>query len=116
MYADFDDVVDQDLPVNQAMFESITDSELGPQIAYYLGKNPAEALRISKLSPMAAAREIGKIEAKVTPAEPPTEPVKPSSAPKPASPVKGATTSSAPSDNDSVEDWVRKRNKQLKRA
>ena len=115
--ADFDDVVDQDLPISQAMVESITDSEIGPQIAYYLGKNPQEALRIAKLPPMAAAREIGKLEAKLTPAdEPEKTETTPSKAPKPPSPVKGATTSPGPSDNDSMDDWLRKRNKQLRRA
>jgi hypothetical protein len=115
-HPDFDTVVDQDLPVSKAMMESIIDSELGAEIAYHLGKNPAEAHRISLLSPLAAAREIGKLEAKLTPAEKPTI-EEPSKAPKPATPVKGTSTpSNVPSDNDSITDWLAKRNKQLKRA
>lgn len=116
VHPDFDEVVDQDLPVSKAMMESIIDSELGAEIAYHLGKNPNEALRISQLSPLSAAREIGKLEAKLTPQEKP-EIEQPSKAPKPATPVKGTSTAtSAPSDNDSMSDWLAKRNKQLRRA
>lgn len=115
VYTDFDEVVDQDLPVSRAMIEVITESELGADIAYYLGKHPQDAIRIAALSPLAAAREIGKIEAKLTPAEKTIE--TPSKAPKPVSPVKGnATPTNTPSDNDSMADWLAKRNKQLRRA
>ncbi|HEU4707931.1 MAG TPA: hypothetical protein VFS17_01330, partial [Methylophilaceae bacterium] len=111
---DFDDVVDQDLPVSRAMIEVIMESDIGPDLAYYLGKNPDEATRIAQLSPIAAARELGKIEAKLTPADK-TDPPKPSDAPKPPNPVKGTTTvSSSPADNDSTDSWMKKRNKQVR--
>ncbi len=66
--------------------------EIGPDIAYFLGSNPKEADRISRLSPFLQAKEIGKIEAKVA-ASPPTK--KPSSAPAPIQPV-AARASGAP--------------------
>lgn len=86
---DFDDVVDQDLPVSQVMIETITESEIGPHIAYHLGKNPDEAERIANLPPLAAARAIGKIEAMLESKLTPTEPAQQSNAPKPVTPVKG---------------------------
>lgn len=43
------------LPINNAMARIIKEAENGPQIAYYLGKNPHEAARISQLSPVQAA-------------------------------------------------------------
>lgn len=77
---DYDDVLDQDLAISRPMMESILDSDVGPEIAYYLGKNPAEAQRIAGLGPIAAAREIGKIELKLERQS--SEPEK-SNAPKP---------------------------------
>lgn len=86
-YDDFEEVaLDPSVPINQYMAEVITESEIGADVAYYLAKNRAEAQRISTLSPLAAAREIGRIEAKLLTA--PTEP-KVSSAPSPIIPVAG---------------------------
>lgn len=65
-FADFDTVAfNKDLPVSPVMADAITDSEIGPKILYHLGKNPAEAARIAKLSAVAQVREIGKLEAKL---------------------------------------------------
>jgi plasmid stabilization system protein ParE len=107
---DFDDVVqgaiaDHDVQVSPAMSEAITESEHGPDVVYYLAKHPDEALRISKLSPLAAAREIGKIEAKVTPeAEPEKTATKVSKAPAPVKPV-GKTASTAKTLDDVGDDY-----------
>jgi hypothetical protein len=40
----------------------VIDSPHGPDIVYFLGKNPAQAQQIAALAPIAAAREIGRIE------------------------------------------------------
>jgi hypothetical protein len=66
------------------MAESIQASDIGPDVAYYLGVNPKEAERISKLSPILQAKEIGRLEAKIA-SEPMTK--KTTSAPAPISPV-----------------------------
>lgn len=84
-YDDFQQVVyNPNLPVTQVMAQTIQASEIGPEIAYYLGTNPKDAERISKMSPFLQAKEIGKIEAKLAD-NPPTK--KPSSAPAPIAPV-----------------------------
>jgi hypothetical protein len=70
--------------ITSAMAESIQTSDVGPDVAYYLGTNPKEADRISRLTEFAQAREIGKIEAKLA-SEPPVK--KTSSAPAPFTPV-----------------------------
>ena len=63
-YADFEQVAySPDLKVTEEMAQAIRLTDSGPDVAYHLGKNPKEATRISKLSPMAQAVEIGKIEA-----------------------------------------------------
>lgn len=85
-YDDFDDVVQNPrLRITNEMAESIMSSEIGPDLAYHLGSNPKEAERIANLSPLAQAREIGKLEAKLS-SEPLTK--KTTSAPAPISPVK----------------------------
>jgi hypothetical protein len=66
-YSDFDAVaMNPALDVSPVMGDAIRDAELGPQILYRLGENPAEALRISKLTALSQVREIGKIEAVLT--------------------------------------------------
>jgi hypothetical protein len=47
------------------MAEAITESSVGPQVAYELGKNPAEAARIASLPPMRQIAEIGQLEARL---------------------------------------------------
>lgn len=63
---DYDDLVrNEDLHINQAMAEAIALSEQGPKIALYLGRNPEESYRISRLHPSSAAYELGKLESKL---------------------------------------------------
>ncbi len=51
--------------ISKAMGEAIEESAVGPRILYHLVNNPKEAERIAGLSPTAAIREIGKLEAKI---------------------------------------------------
>lgn len=84
-YSDFDEVArNPNLPVTQVMADAIKASDVGPDVAYYLGSNPKEAARISRLSPLLQAKEIGRIEVKVA-SEPPVK--KTTSAPAPITPV-----------------------------
>jgi hypothetical protein len=107
-YPDFHSVVSNpSLPINEAMTEFIAESDLGADVAYYLGKNPGKAHEISQLSPIRAARELGKIESELA-ARPKANPSK---APEPISPVgqRGkASVSSLPSDSDDIETWMKK--------
>lgn len=91
-HADFDAVVSNpSLMINDGMAEFINDSESGPDLAYFLGKNPAKAAEIAGLSPIKAARELTRIESELS-----TKPqVKTSSAPAPITPV-GTRGSAAP--------------------
>jgi hypothetical protein len=84
-YDDFDQVVkNPNLPITDYMAQAIKSSDVGPDVAYWLGTNPKEASRISRLSPLLQAKEIGRIEAKIA-TEPPVR--KTTSAPAPISPV-----------------------------
>lgn len=92
-YDDFEQVAyNPKLPITDVMAESIRASDSGPEVAYYLGANPKEAERISRLAPLVQAKEIGKIEAKLADS-PPVK--RTSSAPAPISPVT-ARSSGAP--------------------
>jgi hypothetical protein len=84
-YDDFEQVAyNPKLPITDVMAETIRASDVGPDVAYYLGSNPKDAERIARLSPLAQAKEIGKIEAKLA-SDPPTR--KTTSAPAPIKPV-----------------------------
>lgn len=92
-YDDFEQVAyNPKLPVTDVMAQTIQVSDIGPDIIYYLGSNPKDAERISRLSPVLQAKEIGKLEARLA-ASPPTK--KTSTAPAPIAPV-NARSSSAP--------------------
>lgn len=84
-YDDFEQVAyNPKLTITNEMAETIQSSDIGPELAYYLGSNPKDAERISRLSPLGQAKEIGKIEAKLV-SEPPVK--RTTSAPEPISPV-----------------------------
>jgi len=51
----------------------------GPEVAYFLGQNPAVADQVASLDPMSAAIQLGAIQANLSQ----TKTVKPSSAPEP---------------------------------
>jgi len=91
-YEDFEQVAyNPKLPITSVMAETIQASDIGPDLAYYLGTNPREADRISRLTPFLQAKEIGKLEAKISSA-----PVlkKTTSAPPPIAPISGRGTGS----------------------
>jgi len=91
-YDDFEQVAyNPKLPITDVMAETIQSSDIGPELAYYLGTNPKDAERISRMSPLAQAKEIGKIEAKLA-AEPPVK--RTTSAPAPISPVTARSSGS----------------------
>jgi len=93
-YDDFEQVAyNPKLPITNVMAETIQSSDIGPELAYYLGSNPKDAERISRMTPLSQAKEIGKIEAKLA-AEPPVK--RTTSAPAPISPVT-ARASGSPS-------------------
>ncbi len=84
-YEDFEQVAyNPNLTITPVMAESIQASDIGPEVAYFLGSNPKEADRIARLQPFLQAKEIGKIEATLA-ANPPVK--KTTSAPAPISPV-----------------------------
>ncbi len=111
---DFDLVMSSSTaPMSQAMAEAIRESEQGPKVAYHLAQNPAEAARIAQLSPLAAAREIGKLESSLS--APKAQEKRTTQAPAPAKTAVGSgrSTEGDPS-KMSQADYLVWRNSQLK--
>ncbi len=117
---DFDDVWGSlKVPLTLAMSETIKESDLGPDLMYALAKDPKECARIAKLTPLAAARELGKLESKVSKSlssdGDPKDAVKPEIIVKEpvVNPVRprGATSKKRIDDPDiSTDDYIRLRN------
>lgn len=93
---------------SEAVVEAVVMSDNGPAVAYHLGKNPAEAARISALSPTLAAIEIGKIESKLNAPQAKTL----TQATAPHEPVgAGSSTETGLRDDMPIVDWMAQRNK-----
>lgn len=110
---DFEEVVEgAEVVIPSVVGAAIMESDIGPSIAYYLAKNQDEAERIARLSPTAAIRAIGRIEAKLESAAP-----KPaaSSAPKPVDPVSGKGRASQDPDKMSPDEWLEWRSAQIRK-
>lgn len=121
-YDDFEQVAyNPNLPVTDVMAQTIQASEIGPDVIYYLGSNPKEAQRIAQMSPFMQAKEIGRIEARLSDS-PPVR--RTSTAPAPIAPVtartKGTpafdTTDPRAAKSMSTSDWIEaERMRQIKK-
>lgn len=64
---DFEDVVTNErLPVTEIMRDAIMAENNGPEVLYFLGKNPKEAGRIAKMQPLQQAAAIGRLAERVS--------------------------------------------------
>lgn len=66
---DFEQVANNPLLLSKltpTMAKEMLDSDYGPQVQYYLGKNPREAANIASMSPTQQIRAIGRLEAEVS--------------------------------------------------
>lgn len=107
-YDDFEDVVSNpSLPITLAMRDAIGESDVGGEIAYYLGSNLKEAAEIAQLSPVQQVKAIDRLEQKLK------TPPKVSEAPAPAQVVgKGKATQQIDLATASLDDYMKMRQKQ----
>lgn len=85
-YTDFDAVVmDRSVPISAGLAEMIAFSDSPAELAYAVAKDRALAGRLSSMHPVEAARELGRMEARLSAPKPRVE----SNAPEPISPVRG---------------------------
>ena len=88
-HEDFEAIAESpDVSITMPMAHAIVTSDIGPEIQYFLGKNPKEAERISLLQPIQQIREIGKLEAQLS-----VQPKTLTKAPEPIKPVKSSSGS-----------------------
>lgn len=110
------------ITISPAMAQVIRESEDGPAVAYYLGKNPDIAQVIAQLSPLAAARELGRLEARLADKRESVPQRTISKAPPPpakiegsGSPGAGIKPDTADSDKLSDAEWTRRRKAQIQK-
>lgn len=118
--SDFEEVMDgvEGIPMSPALQSIFLESDQGARLAYELARNPDEFRRVNSLSPLAAAREIGKIEARLareSEAKKETKETKTTKAPMPITPVGAKSTGAVhkPFEEMSFEEYKRYRQKQL---
>lgn len=110
----------RDLVITQGMSVEIRESDLGPEMAYYLGNHPDEALSISRLSPREVIRDMAVLESKLRTAKESTTKGKTvSDAPPPPAKIKAAepgfkpATTDPKSDKMSDDEWFKAEEKRL---
>lgn len=92
-YTDYDAVTrNPSLRITDPMADIIRESDLGPEIAYHLGKNPVEAAKIATMPERLQAKELGRLEERLKAPKP-----TPKQPPSPVNPV-GANKSGGASD------------------
>jgi hypothetical protein len=95
-YEDWDDVVNQDIHIGQEVQLAILEQENGAEVVYYLGRHPAYAEKLGKMSPLSAVMEAGRLSARLKAGAPAPgeangeEPTKPK--PKVPAPVRTVST------------------------
>lgn len=115
---DFDVVVERgrNLPMTRPMQDTVLNSDIGPAMMYHLCRNPEECDRIATMHPLAAIKELGKLEARLEVATSGPTRVADSvtKAPKPIKPVGGSAiaSSTVPLDQMDYQDYRRVRDKQ----
>lgn len=124
-YEDYDLVaLGDETPITELMAKVIYASDLGPEIAYFIGKNPDKGQQIAQMTdPAQVALAIGRIEAQVeaaaTPPPAPEVPAAPKAAPTAAPPPPKTLSGSAPAQKNpeqmTTKEWMDWRNSQVRK-
>lgn len=97
--------------ITVVMSEALMESDIGPDVAYYLGKNPKESIEIANLPPIQQVRRMVELEARVAEASKPLT----SKAPAPIRPVKaGSQGRQKPVSEMSMAEYAAHREKQMR--
>lgn len=88
-HADYDEVLEEvsDVKLSPAHQRIFLESEHGPELAYALAQDREALEKFAGMSPLAAARYLGKLEASLTTESAPEPETKVSSAPRPMKPI-----------------------------
>ena len=97
-YEDFEEIaMDPRVAITTQMVDIMRELDYPEDVAYYLGRHPNEAIKMSRMTPARIGREMTRLEIRIQEdlkSEPPIEPESPqplktSKAPPPVKPVKG---------------------------
>jgi len=104
------------LRISQDMVDVIADTDNPAALAYYLGKNPQEAGRISTMNLAGVARAIGRIEAELSAPPPPRQitPKTVTKAPPPVTTLTGAPAVVKSLEEMSMREYDERRRKERK--
>lgn len=98
---DWDDVVNQSLPIHESVYLAVMELENGPAVTYYLGKHPEFARKLAEMTPLSAAMEVGRLSTRLKTGAPEpsaagngAKPKPKTRLPEPVKPVSTAATSS----------------------
>jgi hypothetical protein len=105
-YADFDAVALADeVPIFPHVADILVSSEMGADVAYHLGRNRALALEIAHMTPIEAARAIGRLERDLSRPQPKTQ----TSAPQPINPVRGSSSATPNPEKMTMQQYIEAR-------
>jgi hypothetical protein len=93
------------------VMEAVLDAEKPADLLHFLGKNPDLAAELEGLTPAQLGRRVARLETQMAEQAKP----KTSSAPKPLEPVRGGASDSELRSDLSTEEWMRRREAQLRR-
>lgn len=110
-----------EVPISKHVAEGLLDSEEGPRIARHLNDHPDIAEKLNAMTPMQAAREIGRLEVMLKPASaspvpevqatPPAD-KRPTKAPAPVKPIAQSKSATVDLAKASMDEYVETRRKQ----
>lgn len=107
---DWDDVVNQDIPMHTGVQLAVMEQENGAEVIYYLGKHPEYAMRLAEMQPLSAVMEVGRLSERLKAGAPGTGEAnggqngKPKpKVPAPFRPVNTAATSSTLTSRDAAQ-------------
>lgn len=110
------------IEITREISEAIVESEDGPALLYHLAKNRDIAAKIAQLPPIAAVRELGRIEARLAFEREQAKAAKVSKAPPPPPKVEGSSdalagvkASDPESDKLPMREWLKRRDKEIQR-
>jgi hypothetical protein len=92
----------RDVQIRDDVGDFIRESDKGPFLAYHFAKNPQQLAEINQMTPSRAARELARIEARLSTPEPKRQ----TSAPPPARPLSGGAAPKADPSKMSMEEYV----------
>ena len=108
---DYEDIYDAvGTRIDAAQAQAIKQADNPADVVYYLGKNPKEFARFRETAPQDLLKAVGRYEERIE-----AQRQRRSQAPEPVKPVRGqdAAPPNALSDNLTMDEWQRRRNKQV---